>query len=58
MAWRCSGSSNAGLVANLWTHGLISDPLVKEAFLKASCDFNLLTVAALSLRLSSSRERM
>lgn len=36
MAWRCSGSSNAGLVANMWTNGLISDPLVKEAFLKAS----------------------
>ncbi|KAL6876859.1 protein-L-isoaspartate O-methyltransferase [Trichoderma novae-zelandiae] len=34
MAWRCSGSSNAGLVANLWTHGLITEPLVKEAFLK------------------------
>lgn len=36
MAWRCSGSSNAGLIANMWTNGLISDPLVKEAFLKAS----------------------
>ncbi|UKZ75670.1 hypothetical protein TrVFT333_003360 [Trichoderma virens FT-333] len=34
MAWRCSGSSNAGLVANMWTHGLITEPLVKEAFLK------------------------
>ncbi|KAK6445982.1 protein-L-isoaspartate(D-aspartate) O-methyltransferase [Trichoderma asperellum] len=28
MAWRCSGSSNAGLIANMWTNGLISDPLV------------------------------
>ncbi|KAF3056840.1 Protein-L-isoaspartate [Trichoderma lentiforme] len=28
MAWRCSGSSNAGLVANMWTHGLITEPLV------------------------------
>ncbi|UNI15574.1 Protein-L-isoaspartate(D-aspartate) O-methyltransferase [Purpureocillium takamizusanense] len=33
MAWRCSGATNTALVDNLWRHGLISDPAVKEAFL-------------------------
>ncbi|KAM4055792.1 protein-L-isoaspartate(D-aspartate) o-methyltransferase (PCMT) domain-containing protein [Hirsutella rhossiliensis] len=34
MAWRCSGASNAALVDNMWRHGLITDPSVKEAFLR------------------------
>ncbi|RCI12327.1 hypothetical protein L249_0681 [Ophiocordyceps polyrhachis-furcata BCC 54312] len=34
MAWRCSGLSNAALVENLWRHGLITEELVKEAFLR------------------------
>ncbi|PFH58610.1 hypothetical protein XA68_13451 [Ophiocordyceps unilateralis] len=34
MAWRCSGRSNAALVENLCRHGLISDSVVKEAFLR------------------------
>ncbi|GJN86707.1 hypothetical protein PLIIFM63780_010288 [Purpureocillium lilacinum] len=34
MAWRCSGGTNTALVDNLWRHGLISDPAVKEAFLR------------------------
>ncbi|KAJ6443493.1 metal homeostatis protein bsd2 [Purpureocillium lavendulum] len=34
MAWRCSGGTNAALVDNLWRHGLIADPTVKEAFLR------------------------
>ncbi|PNY24606.1 Uncharacterized protein TCAP_05469 [Tolypocladium capitatum] len=32
MAWRCSGSSNAALIDNMWRHGLITDPAVKAAF--------------------------
>ncbi|KAI1499260.1 S-adenosyl-L-methionine-dependent methyltransferase [Biscogniauxia marginata] len=34
MAWRSSGTSNASLVENLWRNKLITQPLVKEAFLK------------------------
>ncbi|RDA95677.1 hypothetical protein CP533_1257 [Ophiocordyceps camponoti-saundersi (nom. inval.)] len=34
MAWRCSGLSNAALVENLWRHGLITEEVVKEAFLR------------------------
>ncbi|ROT37775.1 protein-L-isoaspartate O-methyltransferase [Sodiomyces alkalinus F11] len=34
MAWRSSGASNVDLVENLWRNGLITDPRVKEAFLK------------------------
>ncbi|KAL2751826.1 hypothetical protein ACRALDRAFT_1066314 [Sodiomyces alcalophilus JCM 7366] len=34
MAWRSSGGSNVDLIENLWRNGLISDPRVKEAFLK------------------------
>ncbi|KAI1207518.1 S-adenosyl-L-methionine-dependent methyltransferase [Annulohypoxylon truncatum] len=34
MAWRSSGASNAELVENLWRNKLITQPLVKAAFLK------------------------
>ncbi|KAK8044056.1 hypothetical protein PG993_004080 [Apiospora rasikravindrae] len=34
MAWRSSGSSNEALVENLWKHGLLTSPAVKEAFLR------------------------
>ncbi|KAI1767215.1 protein-L-isoaspartate O-methyltransferase [Hypoxylon sp. FL1150] len=34
MAWRSSGTSNAELVENLWRNKLITQPLVKAAFLK------------------------
>ncbi|KAK7991305.1 protein-L-isoaspartate O-methyltransferase [Apiospora saccharicola] len=34
MAWRSSGSSNETLVENLWTHGLLTSPAVKDAFLR------------------------
>ncbi|KAI6088316.1 protein-L-isoaspartate O-methyltransferase [Hypoxylon rubiginosum] len=34
MAWRSSGTSNAELVENLWRNKLITQPLVKSAFLK------------------------
>ncbi|KAI1082560.1 protein-L-isoaspartate O-methyltransferase [Whalleya microplaca] len=34
MAWRSSGTSNASLVENLWRNKLITQPLVKSAFLK------------------------
>lgn len=34
MAWMSSGTSNADLVANLWKHGLITEPQVRDAFLK------------------------
>ncbi|RYP61729.1 hypothetical protein DL770_009730 [Monosporascus sp. CRB-9-2] len=34
MAWRSSGISNQSLVENLWRNKLITQPLVKEAFLK------------------------
>lgn len=34
MAWRCSGSTNESLIENMWKNGLITDPRVKEAFLK------------------------
>lgn len=34
MAWRSSGTSNATLVENLWRNKLITQPLVKEAFLR------------------------
>ncbi|RYP04364.1 hypothetical protein DL764_004500 [Monosporascus ibericus] len=34
MAWRSSGTSNQSLVENLWRNKLITQPLVKEAFLK------------------------
>ncbi len=33
MAWRSSGSSNVGLVNNLASNGLITDPRVKKAML-------------------------
>ncbi|KAI0893111.1 protein-L-isoaspartate O-methyltransferase [Annulohypoxylon nitens] len=33
MAWRSSGTSNTELVENLWRNGLITQPLVKTAFL-------------------------
>ena len=36
MAWRSSGSSNAGLVANLATNGLIKDEKVRQAMLNVS----------------------
>jgi protein-L-isoaspartate(D-aspartate) O-methyltransferase len=31
MAWRCSGTTNAELVANLFSAGLVTDPLVRDA---------------------------
>ncbi|KAI1135510.1 S-adenosyl-L-methionine-dependent methyltransferase [Hypoxylon sp. FL0543] len=34
MAWRCSGTSNEELVEQLWRNKLITNPLVKAAFLK------------------------
>ena len=34
MAWRSSGSSNAALVANLASNGLIKDDIVWQAMLK------------------------
>ncbi|KAI1101139.1 protein-L-isoaspartate O-methyltransferase [Jackrogersella minutella] len=34
MAWRSSGTSNTELVENLWRNKLITQPLVKSAFLK------------------------
>ncbi|KAK8070265.1 Protein-L-isoaspartate(D-aspartate) O-methyltransferase [Apiospora phragmitis] len=34
MAWRSSGSSNETLVENLWKHGLLTSPAVKDAFLR------------------------
>ncbi|CAM1503605.1 Fc.00g011960.m01.CDS01 [Cosmosporella sp. VM-42] len=34
MAWRCSGSTNAALIDNMWSNGLITDARVKQAFLK------------------------
>ncbi|KAF3066344.1 Protein-L-isoaspartate(D-aspartate) O-methyltransferase [Daldinia childiae] len=34
MAWRSSGATNAELVENLWRNKLITQPLVKSAFLK------------------------
>ena len=34
MAWRSSGSSNAALVANLASNGLIKDDRVRQAMLK------------------------
>ncbi|KAI1338125.1 protein-L-isoaspartate O-methyltransferase [Xylariaceae sp. FL0016] len=33
MAWRSSGKTNAALVENLWKNGLITQPVVKSAFL-------------------------
>jgi protein-L-isoaspartate(D-aspartate) O-methyltransferase len=36
MAWRCSGATNSALIENMWKNGLITDPLVKEAFLKVT----------------------
>lgn len=33
MAWHSSGTSNAGLVENLWTNGLLRSPAAKRAFL-------------------------
>ncbi|CAJ2508511.1 Uu.00g135370.m01.CDS01 [Anthostomella pinea] len=34
MSWRSSGSSNAELVENLWRNKLITQPVVKDAFLR------------------------
>ncbi len=34
MAWRSSGATNRDLIENLCNHRLITDPVVKEAFLK------------------------
>lgn len=34
MAWRCSGTTNTELIENLYKSNLITDPRVKEAFLK------------------------
>ncbi|KAI5460357.1 protein-L-isoaspartate O-methyltransferase [Mariannaea sp. PMI_226] len=34
MAWTCSGATNSALIENMWKNGLITDPRVKEAFLK------------------------
>ncbi|KAH7317148.1 protein-L-isoaspartate O-methyltransferase [Stachybotrys elegans] len=34
MAWRCSGTSNSELIEKMWHNGLITDPRVKQAFLK------------------------
>ncbi|KAK2594464.1 hypothetical protein QQS21_007810 [Conoideocrella luteorostrata] len=34
MAWRCSGTTNAQLIENMWRSGLITDTRAKEAFLK------------------------
>ncbi|KLO80395.1 protein-L-isoaspartate(D-aspartate) O-methyltransferase [Fusarium fujikuroi] len=34
MAWTCSGDTNSALIENMWKNGLITDPRVKEAFLK------------------------
>lgn len=34
MSWRCSSSSNEGLINNLWKHGLLSTPRVREAMQK------------------------
>lgn len=34
MSWMCSGASNKELVANLWKHGIIKTPRIREAFEK------------------------
>ncbi|KAM0324667.1 hypothetical protein ACHAQA_008058 [Verticillium albo-atrum] len=34
MAWRSSGDTNQALAQNLWRNGLITDPRVKDAFVK------------------------
>ncbi|KAI1331504.1 protein-L-isoaspartate O-methyltransferase-domain-containing protein [Xylariaceae sp. FL0255] len=34
MAWRSSGKCNSSLITNLWNNGLITQPAVKEAFLR------------------------
>lgn len=34
MAWMSSGTSNTDLISQLWRHGLIADPRVRDAFLK------------------------
>ncbi|KAF8424117.1 protein-L-isoaspartate O-methyltransferase [Tirmania nivea] len=34
MSWRCSSTTNEGLVNNLWKHGLLSTPRIKEAMMK------------------------
>ncbi|KAF7562924.1 hypothetical protein G7046_g1181 [Stylonectria norvegica] len=34
MAWRSSGDTIEALIENMWKNGLITDPRVKEAFLK------------------------
>lgn len=31
MSWRCSSTTNEGLVNNLWKHGLLNTPRVREA---------------------------
>ena len=34
MSWRCSASTNEGLINNLWKHGLLATPRVREAMTK------------------------
>jgi len=34
MSWRCSASTNEGLISNLWKHGLLSTPRVRDAMAK------------------------
>ena len=34
MSWRCTSTTMEGLVNNLWKHGLLSTPRIKEAMLK------------------------
>jgi len=46
MAWRSSGASNRDLVENLWRNELITEPRVKEAFLKVGSARGLPNAAA------------
>ena len=34
MSWRCSAPTNEGLISNLWRHGLLATPRVREAMAK------------------------
>ena len=45
MAWRCSGSSNTELIENMFRHGLITDPTVKQAFLNVTFHFSFSFIA-------------
>lgn len=41
MAWQCSGTSNEGLIENMWKSKLITEPKVKEAFLKVNISYGV-----------------